>query len=138
MTRRLGGDRKTKQQQEMFDVDTWLSVCQFFHFPNRKIFPCRRNSTVSPPSVKLSTNLKQEMNLSALLSQSQKAKPQQSTSPRRGKLRQREAEDHELRESSVWHRKHVELQVSLIPAPKAITSPELPFLFPLKRVRKDK
>lgn len=39
MTRRLGGDRKTEQQQEMFGVDSWPSVCQFFHFPNRKIFP---------------------------------------------------------------------------------------------------
>lgn len=88
MARRLGGDRKTKHQQEMFGVDTWPSACHFFHFPNRKTFPCRRPSTVLPPSVKLSTNAKQEMNLSALVSQSQKAKPQQSTSPRRGKFRQ--------------------------------------------------
>lgn len=73
------------------------------------------------------------MNLSALVSQSQEAEARQSASPRRGKFRQREAEDYELRESS---RKHVELRVPLIPVPKAITSPELSFLFPLKRDRK--
>lgn len=126
MTRRLGGDRKTKQQQEMVDADTCLSGrVSILSLPKQETFLCRRPSTVLTPGAKLSTNLKREMNVLALVSLNHN---------KEGSL---DGEDDELRGSSQpGTGTHEELRVSLSQRRQRV--PNSHFCFHSKRARKDK